>query len=174
MIPARDAGIELIDHAADVAIFCSRVKDAEAAGGVAPVEVFDGDAADAPGVHGVFGGAIEVDGIGACEGPPVVIDLEDFASFYDAKDGACGPAGPIGGGAMDGAREESAAEGIMIRIGGVIAFGVSVCGGADGLELGTSDGRLVFGEWSRGGAGGEENDEGKKEEERRQPLGGGE
>ena len=139
-------------------------------GGVAPVEIFDGDAADAPGVHGVFGGAIEVDGIGACEGPAVVIDLEDFGGFDDPKNGPCGPAGPIGGGAMDGAGAESATEGIVIGVGGVIAFGVGIRGGADGLELGAGDRRLVFGEWSRGGAGGEEGDEGQKEKERGQPF----
>ena len=139
--------VDFFVHSADVGELVGRFlagsKDSLTVSNVAPLEDFDLDVSDAPLVHGGLRRLVEVDGVGAGEGPAVVVDDEMFSGVGDSEGGSRGPARPVSGCAMHfWTKLQIGSEGIFPAVGDVIGFGMGVGGGANGLKLCARDGAL--------------------------------
>lgn len=66
-------------------VLAPRFKDLATFSQVAPLEDLNGHMADAPGIHGLAAGLIEINGVSAREHPAVVIDHKNLSSFDDTE-----------------------------------------------------------------------------------------
>ena len=129
----------------DVAVRADTDHLAIAGPGITPVIDLDRHAATPPLVHEPAGGLVEVDGVAAREGKPVVVDLEEFSGRPDAEDRAAGPASPVGGGAVDCPITQRSAESCKSLVTTMIALTLCVGGGTDFLNRGPGHRGLVAG-----------------------------
>ena len=164
LVSGLDLGAELPQHSGYVAVAGAREEGVVAFAGVAPLEDLDIDVADAPGIHLLAGGHVDINGVAAGKIPAVIVDDVDEAGIEDAEHGAGGPAAPIGGGAIDGTSLKGGAKGVVIGVAAMVGFAVEVGGGADALEFGFGEGRFPSREGALDAAC--EKEEGGEEEER--------
>ncbi len=114
--------------------------------GIAPLEDLDRHPANPPLPHELFGGFVKVDGVATGKSKSVVIDLKDLPRGPDPEHGAAGPAGPIGGGAVDNALPERGAQGGSCSVAQMVALALGVGRGAHLLHGGAAHRRLILGE----------------------------
>ena len=93
----------------------------------APLEDIDINVTHSPTAHLESAGFVKIDGVGADESAPVIIDLKNLLGADDPESGAEGKAGPIRGGAVRVASGKPRTD----RVLAAARFTMSVGGGAD-------------------------------------------
>jgi hypothetical protein len=142
-------------HAAHMSVALARFKHPVTLPRITPMKDLDGDTPNAPVVHLVSVGTIEIDRVTAGQRPPVVVNLIGLAGGQNHELGSRGPARPIGRRAADGGCLERRcqwkrsaclqwrSDRVEIRVGYMVAFGMSIRGSPDLHELASLQGRLV-------------------------------